>query len=128
MPEILSFTQTGTNIFTEKRVMIYLKNDINPQTVRIPKNGFTGSGELVLTIRNTVSLTEYGIDISAWTSGQLYVTATVVLPEEIPSGSYEYTLSCKGITVSSGCLQLTDDSLGVTEYVKDVEYRQYGGE
>ena len=83
--------------------MIYLRNTTEPQELLIPRNG-TGAVEgLLFTAVNTVDLARrIDQEVTDQAGSDLYAKVSVSLPEDIPDGEYEYTLSAGDTRVPSG--------------------------
>ena len=105
--------------------MIYLRNTTEPQELLIPRNG-TGAVEgLLFTAVNTVDLTmRIDQEVTDQAGSDLYAKVSVSLPEDIPDGEYEYTLSAGDTLVSSGLL-VVGDYAKPNEYDKEISYEQY---
>ena len=110
--------------------MIYLDNITEAQDVFLPRTGISAEGDLALTVRSTVNLTDYTATVSVQEDGtsSLYWHAEVTLPEGLQDGSYEYTLTQGGVTVSQGCLIVGEYIDPYTEYYSNDEYEQYDGQ
>ena len=96
----------------------------------LPRTGISAEGDLAMTVRSTVNLTDYAVGVSVQedSASSLYWKAAVVLPEGMQDGSYEYTLTQGGVTVSQGCLIAGEYIDPYTEYYSNVEYEQYDGQ
>ena len=88
--------------------MIYLQHNTEPQSVLIPKTGAIPQGVLQLVLTSTVNKESVTLPISDTGESDLYVTATITLPEsfstgrKLPEGSYEYAVLCEGETMTTG--------------------------
>lgn len=134
--------------------MIYIKNNRNVQTVRIPASGALARGGVRLTLLNTIDRKTYevygkrgagyvkfvdanGKDFhdsanrqfmvsdGSDTGARLYYTVTLRLPVGIPDGEYEYTATAAQRTVSCGLICVGDFRPAVTNYDNPIEYEQY---
>ena len=111
--------------------MIYLDNTTDAQAVLIPRNGDTPAGDITLTARNTVDLTTpIAVGVLDLKTSQLYYNVSLVLPEGLPDGEYQYELTAGGETLASGLLGIgvqprCTDPERVVEYKKDITYQQY---
>lgn len=103
--------------------MLYLDNTGEAQAVYIPRSG-AADGGLVFRARSTVDLTEFSVGTIDLGTSRLYYNVSVVLPEGIPDGEYEYTLLADGVPVSSGLLVI-GEAAGAGEYNREIEYEQY---
>lgn len=121
----LSFTLFPRLIFQDR--MLYMDNITDAQGVSVPLNGTVPSGVPELVIRSTVDLSEYAVTVNEYVPGITYASMSVMLPEGIPDGSYEYRLSVGDAAVSQGCLQIGGYDCTRKEYDKEITYRQYGG-
>ena len=92
-----SFPLCGPVLFSKKNgTMIYLRNNDSAQVALIPKN-ITGTGALFLSLRNTLTLAEYGVGNVADTGDSaLYWRIVVSLPEGLDNGEYEPKKMGKG--------------------------------
>ena len=107
--------------------MLYMDNITDAQGVSVPLNGTVPSGVPKLVIRSTVDLSECAVTVNEYVPGITYASMSVILPEGIPDGSYEYRLSVGDATVSQGCLQIGGYDCTRKEYDKEITYMQYGG-
>lgn len=109
--------------------MIYLKNITEPQPAFLPRTGVAAYGELALIARSTVNLTDYKVPVAVQDDrvSSLYWHAELTLPEGMQDGSYEYTLTQGGVTVSQGCMIVGEYLDPYQEYYKNIEYEQYDG-
>lgn len=112
--------------------MIYLQNISGDQEVSIPWNGipFIGGAPLYLDIKSTINLSSGEIPVSGLRRDRIYAHVKISLPEGLPDGEYEYTLTShadEDVALSTGLLTIG----GLTapgEYEKSIEYEQYTAE
>lgn len=105
--------------------MIYLRNTTEPQELLIPRNGTGAVERLLFTAVNTVDLARrIDQEVTDQAGSDLYAKVSVSLPEDIPDGEYEYTLSDGDTLVSSGLL-VVGDYAKPNEYDKEISYEQY---
>ena len=108
--------------------MIYLQNTQEAQVVYIPRNGVIPQGDLVFKAKNTINLEdEVDVHVTDLQVSDLYYYLAVSLPENVPDGEYEYTLSSEGDTLSTGLLVVGAYSKP-NEYDKNITYEQYESE
>lgn len=109
--------------------MIYLQNTQEAQVVYVPRsNGGRSQGDLVFKAKNTINLEdEVDVHVTDLQVSDLYYYLAVSLPENVPDGEYEYTLSAEGETLSTGLLVVGDYSKP-NEYDKNITYEQYESE
>lgn len=106
--------------------MIYLEDTQEAQVVYVPRcNGMMPQGDLVFKAKNTINLTEeidlYVADLQV---SDLYFYLSVILPEDVTIGEYEYELKFEDTLLSSGLL-VVGDYAKPDQYNKEIEYRQY---
>lgn len=106
--------------------MIYLQNTQEAQAVYVPKNGGeTPGGDLVFKARNNIDLTnEIDLYVADLQVSDLYYYLAVTLPENIPDGEYEYTLSFEETILSTGLL-IVGETTQPSQYEKEITYEQY---
>lgn len=116
--------------------MIYLNNTTEPQTVAIPLEEpwtFPEPGEAyTFTLRSTFCETtvtpNYDGDYEGGDLSELghYALLGIVLPEDLPDGSYEYAFrDHTGRLVASGCCTLGAYAPEVEDYDNIVTYEPY---
>ena len=83
--------------------MVYISNITDSQPIFVPRSRPGISGRLILKLRSTVGL-EYVVEAETLDLdvSSLYYRIAVVLPEGVPDGEYEYTLTDNTGTLSSG--------------------------
>lgn len=105
--------------------MLYLKNISEAQVLFIPKGEQVAEGDLTLTLNGTISRELAATIVSDLHTSDLYFRVAIALPEDTPSGEYEYTLSdIKGV-LSTGLLQVEHSSATIDEYENTITYEQY---
>lgn len=105
--------------------MIYLQNTTDPQVVFVPRNVETPEGSIVFRAKSTIDLAvEVDMVVTDLRTSDLYYNIAVALPEGIPDGEYEYTLSVGDNILSSGMMMVGEAS-DPSEYNKDITYEQY---
>lgn len=105
--------------------MIYLDYTTAPQPLFVPKSRRETSGELRLTLKGTVGL-ETVVDAEAidLETSALYYRIAVVLPSDIATGEYEYTLADGDGTLSSG-VAVIRATVDAKQYDTSISYEQY---
>ena len=123
---VFCFTKNGISISTGNEEMIYLQNTQEAQVVYVTRSdGSRPSGDLVFKAKNTITLEEeVDVHVTDLQVSDLYYYLAVSLPENVPDGEYEYTLSAEGETLSTGLLVVGDYSKP-NEYDKNITYEQY---
>ena len=118
-----SFTKNGLPIFP--REMIYLKHTTEAQVAYIPRDAVAGNA-LRLTLRSTVDLDKVVdalvLDLSIHSR---FYSIAVQLPEDCPTGEYEYQFTSEGALVSSGVAVVVPDADATKQYDKPIQYEQY---
>ena len=108
--------------------MIYLLNQTDAQAVYVPKNGGVPDGDLAFKAKSTMELaTEVDAEVLNLGISDLYVNIAVTLPEGVPNGEYEYSLTAGGILVSSGLLVI-GDTTSPDQYNHTITYEQFEAE
>ena len=103
--------------------MIYLKNISESQDVFVPK-GKLAEGGLVFAIKGVISHAEISMNVFDLGTSDLYFRFSLLLPEGIPAGEHEYTLSDENGVLSTGLLIVGEPSSPI-EYDKMIQYEQY---
>lgn len=107
--------------------MIYLSNTTGSQRVVVPATGITPEGAMSLELYSTVDL-ELKAEAEAVPlnePGHCFLLE-ISLPEGLPSGSYEYRVTRKGETLTSGVAQVGDyPDPSPAQYEKEINYVQY---
>lgn len=105
--------------------MIYLKHTTEAQVARIPRD--TGAGDaLRLTLRSTMDLTQtYDALVLDLAIHSRYYNVALQLPEDCPTGEYEYNFLSAGALVSSGVAVVLPDGNPAKQYDKPIQYEQY---
>lgn len=130
--------------------MIYLKNTTSAQYVRIPGGGPV-DGTLKMSMVNTIDKGEgydfeydpaiYFVDsdgayfhdadglqlVVGYVNdpSHIYRGMEITLPEGMPDGEYEYTVTAGGEVISSGLAIVGEPKAAVTSYDKPIQYEQY---
>ena len=104
--------------------MVYLSNTEEAQVLFVPRAEGENHDDLVLTIRNTISLSERTFGVIDLHTSDLYYRLAVELPAGVDSGEYEYQLKSGEEVLSKGLLIVTESS-NTTEYNKNIQYEQY---
>lgn len=104
--------------------MIYLKNISDAQTLMVPRNGESLTGEMSLSVRNTTDLTETILTMTDLNTSDHYFNLAVALPDGLADGEYQYTLKNGEIKVSCGLL-IIGELRKPDEYEKTITYKQY---
>lgn len=107
--------------------MVYLQNTTDAQVLMIPRDGNRESGILSLKVRNTTDQQKFTLEVSDLETSDHYFNLAVTLPEELPTGEYEYSLEKDGIRFSQGLLMIGDFS-SPSQYETAINYQQYGTE
>lgn len=106
--------------------MVYLENTSESQVIYVPRHGIAAAGDLVFTAVNTIDLEAEIIEnVLDLASSERYYSLALHLPEGLPCGEYEYTLTGGGTVLSTGLLVVGDTSAKPDEYEKDITYEQY---
>ena len=131
--------------------MIYLQNTTEIQRIRIPADGAKMAGDLTLSLVNVINRGAgvsstfdpriYLVDASGEyvhdADGQqvvvqgppdrtrLYYVVDVELPDGMPDGEYEYTVTVDDVRVSVGLAYVGTPAAVVKEYDNTVQYEQY---
>ena len=113
------FTKNGLPIFHDE--MIYLKHTTDAQVAYIPRDAVAGN-----TLRSTVDLDKVfdAIVLDLAIHSRFYFVA-LQLPEDCPTGEYEYQFLSGGAVVSQGVAVVVPDGGGVKQYDKPIQYEQY---
>lgn len=117
------FTKNGLPIFHDE--MIYLKHTTDAQVAYIPRDAVAGN-TLRLVLRSTVDLDQVfdAIVLDLAIHSRFYFVA-LQLPEDCPTGEYEYQFLSAGAVVSQGVAMVVPDGGGVKQYDKPIQYEQY---
>ena len=105
--------------------MLYLEKIEDAQVLFVPRNGKIPDGEVKFVAKSTVDLSveidlpSINLDISA-----LYMHLAVTVPEDCPTGEFEYTVTAGGEKVSTGLL-IVGEGFRPTQYEKSITYEQY---
>ncbi len=105
--------------------MIYLKHTTDPQVAYIPRDT-EAAGPYRMTLHSTMDLDQVVdavvLDLSIHSR---YYSIAVQLPEDCPTGEYEYQFLSAGMLVSSGVAVVVPDADATKQYDKPIQYEQY---
>lgn len=118
------YTKRPDAIYNGKRIMVYLDNRTDKQTLFIPKGLRDARPQLRLLMKSTIGLLEVAYDVILADNTMLYHKVEVALQGELPAGEYEYILMDDAGALSTGILILGDLDRP-EEYVNNAEYEQY---
>lgn len=134
--------------------MIYLQNTTDIQRIRIPADGAKLTGDVTLSLVNVINRGDgvtstfdpqiYLVDADGQyvhdADGQqivvqgpedrtlLFYVCDVELPDGMPDGEYEYTVTVGDVRVSIGLAYVGEPAPVVQNYENTVEYEQYRNE
>ena len=105
--------------------MIYLKHTTDAQVAYIPRDAVAGN-TLRLVLRSTVDLDQVfdAIVLDLAIHSRFYFVA-LQLPEDCPTGEYEYRFLSAGAVVSQGVAVVVPDGQPAKQYDKPIQYEQY---
>ena len=105
--------------------MIYLAHTTDAQVAYVPRDTNI-AGTLRFTLRSTVDLDQVfdAIVLDLAIHSRYYFVA-LQLPEDCPTGEYEYQFLSGGLLVSQGVAVVVPDGGGVKQYDKPIQYEQY---
>ena len=109
--------------------MIYFTLSDQPQQVFIPRNGFSPSGALTLTLRSTSGLDVITSTVTEWESVGDFVRFIFEAPAGLIAGEWEFSLaegSSEPKTLATGLFCVTGTREGAKQYNEAIEYKQYG--
>ena len=117
------FTKNGLPIFPDE--MIYLKHTTDAQVAYIPRDAVAGNA-FRLTLRSTVDLDQVfdALVLDLAIHSRFYSIA-LQLPEDCPTGEYEYQFLSAGAVVSQGVAVVVPDGQPAKQYDKPIQYEQY---
>ena len=117
------FTKNGLPIFHDE--MIYLKHTTDAQVAYIPRDAVAGNA-FRLTLRSTVDLDQVfdALVLDLAIHSRFYSIA-LQLPEDCPTGEYEYQFLSAGAVVSQGVAVVVPDGQPAKQYDKPIQYEQY---
>ena len=105
--------------------MLYLKNTEEAQVLFVPKNCEIPSGDLVFKARSTIDLdTEIDLQVVDLNVSYQYMYLSVILPDKVTNGEYEYTVQVENEVLASGLLIVGENSTP-DQYNHEIEYEQY---
>lgn len=93
---------------------------LRAETVLLPPAQF------VLQLESTMTHTIYSVKGTDMHWSELYYKITISLPEGIDPGEYNYRLECGMEVLSTGLAIVGEYGRAVVEYVKPIQYEQYG--
>lgn len=105
--------------------MIYLDNITDAQSLLIPRNGESVSGEMELHLTSTIEKKGFEVDVTDMNTSVLYFNLAIILPESLPGGEYEYQLRKDGKVLSNGLLYLGNFSHPHENNI-EITYKEYG--
>jgi len=105
--------------------MLYLQNTEEAQVLFVPKNGEIPSGDLEFVAKSTVDLvTEISLQVVDLDISRQYMYLSVILPNKVTNGEYEYTVKVGNEVMSTGLLVVGEYS-HPDQYNHEIEYEQY---
>lgn len=105
--------------------MIYLRHTTEAQVAYIPRDAEAGNA-LRLTLRSTVDLDQvYDAVVLDLNIHSRFYFVALQLPEDCPTGEYEYQFLSAGALVSSGVAVVVPDGDATKQYDKPIQYEQY---
>ena len=104
--------------------MIYLKHNAEAQTLYIPKGVREVEGRLFFKAYSTMNLFGFSGEVIDLKSSQSYYRIAIKMPDGVPSGEYEYTLSDSVGGLSTGLLIVGDLDKPI-QYQNEIIYEQY---
>lgn len=105
--------------------MIYLRHTTDAQVAYIPRDAEAGNA-LRMTLRSTVDLDQvYDAVVLDLNIHSRFYFVAVQLPEDCPTGEYEYQFLSAGALVSSGVAVVVPDGDAAKQYDKPIQYEQY---
>lgn len=108
--------------------MIYLQNIADPQVLFIPRLDVSPGGNLIFKAKSTIDLTtEILQNVIDLHTSELYYNIAVSIPNGLPNGEYEYTLT-DGVNMLSSGLLIIGDLDSDSQYNKEITYEQYESE
>lgn len=105
--------------------MLYLEKTEMAQVAHVPRNGKIPDVALSFKAKSTMNLSVVidipviNIDISA-----LYMHLAVVVPDDAPTGEYEYTVTAGDEVMSTG-LMMIGENFRTNQHEKTITYEQY---
>jgi hypothetical protein len=113
--------------------MILVEKSTAPVRIYVPLNGYAGTPQTVaFSARSTADNTEVVLVPGGWTISRqggadaAFVAIVLTLPEDMPLGEWEYTLTADGATVSQGILRVSEGAAATVQYNANDDYKQYG--
>lgn len=104
--------------------MIYLKKITEAQTLYIPRNGESVSGEMSLSMMDTTDLKETVIPVLDLNISTMYFNLAVALPGDLADGEYKYVLKAGEIVMSCGLVYI-GDLKRANQHEQTITYTQY---
>lgn len=81
---------------------------------------------MTFTLKNTTDLTTiYSEEVTDKETSEQFYVFDITLPDGIPDGEYEYSLTEGDSVLSSGLVTIKGNASVPTEYNQDITYEQY---
>lgn len=108
--------------------MIYIDSNKSTLIVYVPRNGVVVSAlaEVELKAVSTYDKTAFEFTVASQETRGYMLRLVVGLPEGMGVGEYQYTLTAGEETISTGLLIVSEDSMEVLSYNREISYKQYG--
>ena len=110
--------------------MIYVTTSTQPQTIYVPRNGFTVTGSPALSVVSTATLKTVAVPVTNATVEGDFVRLVFTAPAGLKEGEWRYTLtdgSSPTRALASGLIVVrAADADTPTEYNATIEYKEYG--
>ena len=124
----LLFYEIQRRYIYRKREMLYLEKNDEAQVLFVPRNGNPVEGGLVFRAKSTIDLTtEIDLPVVDLRISFIFLHIAVTVPEDAPTGEYEYTVTTGDDVVSTGLLIIGENS-HPEQYNIAIEYDQYEAE
>ena len=106
--------------------MIYLKKTDAPQALFVPRTGEVSFNDtLHLKLENTTTHQVYEWDVMSLGVSVLYFNVSIILPADVPSGEFKYTLTDELVILSTGLVVVDKDIKGYEQFEQTIEYTEY---
>ena len=120
-------TEKRVCIYNEKKIMIYVANTGDTQIISLPRSFHCQNGIIYHLEISRQGEVIYATNLTDLGGSWLYYNFQIDLPDYVASGEYEYLLTTEnGDVMSKGIMVVQWDRPEHEEYVKFVEYEQYG--
>lgn len=120
-------TENAVCIYNEKKIMIYVANTGVKQIISVPRSHHSENGMRYHLKISQADKAIYATNLEDLGGSWLYYNFEIDLPKEIASGEYDYLLIAEdGEEMSKGIMVVEWNRPDHDEYVKFVEYEQYG--